>query len=75
MKKYIAPVVSALVVIALAVGYTVFFFFVLRNIDMTNVIRYIIAGIALFVIIGIGAALVSRIKELHGGQEDDIGKY
>ena len=75
MSKYVAPVVSALVIMALAVLYALFYFFILEDIDVGRVIKIVIASISGFVIIGIGVALISRIKELRGGQEDDIGKY
>ena len=75
MSKYVGPVISALVIIALAVAYALFFFFILDNIDVGRIIKIVIAAGAAFAVIGIGAALVSRIKELRGGQEDDISKY
>ena len=73
MRNYVAPVISALVIIVLAAGYAVFFFMVIRGIDATTSIKAIVAAAALFVVIGVSVALVSRIKELRGGQEDDLG--
>ena len=75
MKNYAAPVLSALVIIALAVAYAVFFILVLDEVDMGRAVKFIIAAVSLFVVIGVGAALVMRIKEIRGGQEDDISKY
>ena len=75
MRNYVAPAISALVIIVLAAGYAVFFFLVIRGIDATTSIKAIVAAAALFVVIGVSVALVSRIKELRGGQEDDLGKY
>ena len=75
MSKYVAPILSAFVIMALAVAYALFFFLVLKDIDVVLVVKIVIATAAGFVVIGIGAALVSRIKELRGGQEDDISKY
>ena len=75
MNRYIAPVISALVVMALAAGYAVFFFLVLNEINVGHLVKIIVSLVALFVIIGVAAALISRIKELRRGQEDDIGKY
>ena len=75
MSKYVAPALSALVVAALAVAYAVFLFLVIDSIDVGRVVRFIIAAVSLFVVIGVGAALVLRIRELRGGQEDDIGEY
>ena len=75
MKGYVAPVVSALVVAGFAAAYAVFFFLVLEGSEVVGVIKWVIAAGALFVAGGMAAAVVSRIRELRGGQEDDIGKY
>ena len=75
MKKYVAPLLSALVIVALAVGYALFFFLIIRGNDVTTPVKVIIVAIVLFVVIGVSAALVSRIKELRGGQEDGLSKY
>ena len=75
MSKYVAPILSALVVVVMAAGYVVFFFIVLNGIDTSRLFKIVIIVISLFVVIGVSVALVSRIKELRGGKEDDIGKY
>jgi len=75
MNKYIPAILSALVVIVLTAAYAVFWFFVLDEADVENIVRIIVAVISLFVVIGVGWALISRIRELRGGQEDDLGKY
>jgi uncharacterized membrane-anchored protein YitT (DUF2179 family) len=75
MSKYVAPVLSALVVIVLAAGYAAFFFLVLQDAQVERVVMVIIAAVSAFVVIGVGIALVLRIREIKGGEEDDIGKY
>lgn len=75
MTKYVAPVLSAIVVIALVAGYALFWFLVLDEADIEQAFKIIITVVALFVTIGVSAALISRIKELKRGQEDDISKY
>jgi len=75
MKKYLPAILSALIVIVLATAYAVFWFLVIDDAEMVNAVRIIIASISLFVVIGVGWALISRIRELRGGQEDDLGKY
>ncbi len=75
MKKYLPAILSALVVIVLAAAYAVFWFLVIDDAEMVNAVRIIIASISLFVVIGVAWALISRIRELRGGQEDDLGKY
>jgi membrane protein YdbS with pleckstrin-like domain len=75
MRKYLPAVLSALVIMELAAGYAVFWFVVLDDADVVSLVRIIIAVVALFVVVGVGWALVSRIRELRGGLEDDIGEY
>ena len=75
MGKYTAPVLSALVVVVLAGAYGAFLFLVLNGAEIEGVVRYIIAAVVLFVVIGVAVALISRIRELRRGQEDDIGQY
>lgn len=75
MSKTIPAVLSALVVILLTAAYAVFWFLVLDDANVENAMRIIIACVSLFVVIGVGWALVSRIRELKRGQEDDLGKY
>ena len=75
MKKFFPAVLSALIVIVLAAGYAVFWFLVLDDAEIINAVRIIIASISLFVVIGVAWALISRIRELRGGQEDDLCKY
>ncbi len=75
MKKYLPAILSALVVIGLAAAYAVFWFLVIDDAEIENVVRIIIASISLFVVIGVAWALISRIRELRGGQEDDLSEY
>lgn len=74
-RKYLPAILSALVVIVLTVGYAAFIYLAILEVDVTRWIRVLIAAAALFVVVGVGWALVSRIRELKGGQEDDLGEY
>ena len=75
MGKYAAPILSALVIVVLSVGYAVFLFLIMDDIDVGRAVKVIIAILTGGVVVGISAALISRIKELKRGQEDDLGKY
>ncbi|TFH04146.1 MAG: hypothetical protein E4H09_04060 [Spirochaetales bacterium] len=75
MKKYLPAILSALVVIALVAAYAAFIFLAIDEVDVTNCLRIIMAVIVLFVTIGVGWALISRIREIKQGVEDDLGKY
>lgn len=71
-KKLIAPIVIAVLVVLYLVG--IAFIFVLDN-DMPLLFRglSIVIPIALAgVMIGV---VVSRIKEIRSGEEDDLSKY
>lgn len=74
-RGYLPAILSALAVIILAAGYAAFWFLVIDDADIVVIVKVIISVIALFVIVGVGWALFSRIRELRGGQEDDLGKY
>ena len=74
-RSYVPAILSALVVIALIAPYFGGVLFVIRKVTDAVLIQVIIAGLGLVGVVGIGWALVSRILELRGGQEDDIGKY
>ena len=75
-RKYLPAIVSALVVIALAVGYYGGILLIVRS-EMVELVfvQVIIGATGLAITVGVGWALIARILELKGGQEDDIGKY
>jgi Na+/melibiose symporter-like transporter len=75
MKRYLPAILSALVVALLAVGYALFWFLVLDEAEILNVVKWIIAGGTALVVGGLAWAAIARIRELKGGQEDDLGKY
>lgn len=74
-RKYLPAILSALVVILLTIGYAAFIYLAVMEVDVTVVVKVLIAAGALFVIGGVGWALMSRIRELKEGQEDDLGQY
>ena len=75
MKRYVAPVLSAIGagIVIIAIG--VFYFRIFKEIPGGSVIGFIavtgvLAGLGVLI-----AVLIQRIKELKGGEEDDLGKY
>jgi hypothetical protein len=70
-KKTIAPIIVSLILSGyfLSIGITFYKFNIPNSIKLTVVIASVI-GTA--VIIGV---LFQRIKEIKGGEEDDLGKY
>ena len=76
MSKYAAPTIVSLIVIGLVVGYaTMLYFLINSTVDISLVIKIIIAAVSLFVIGATLAVLIQRIKELKGGKENDISQY
>ena len=76
MNRYAAPVIVALVVISLVIGYAAFIYFaVFGSLNAGLVVKILIAVGALLVIGAVVAVLIQRIREIQGGKEDDISKY
>ncbi|MBR5310484.1 MAG: hypothetical protein IKU42_05125 [Oscillospiraceae bacterium] len=71
MKKYIAPIIVAIIMI----GYFIVYFgFLIMLID--NAVFKILLGIFPVVFAGIMIyVLIERINEIRSGEEDDLSKY
>ena len=75
MAKYFGAILAAVVVVGLLVVYALFLFRVIGPIDTDMTIRVIVGVVVLAIAGGVVAALISRIRELRKGLEDDVGKY
>ena len=71
-KKMIAPIVIAIIVIAYYVGIAVFLMTVPGIPGIVRVLLVVIPLILAAVMLGV---LISRIKEIQGGEEDDLSQY
>lgn len=71
-KKMIAPIVVALVVVLYYIGIAVFFMSVPGIPVIVRFLMIIVPLILAAVMIGV---LISRIKEIEGGEEDDLSQY
>lgn len=71
-KKMVAPIVVALVVVLYYVGIAVLFMTVSGIPAVVQALMVIVPLILAAVMIGV---LISRIKEIEGGEEDDLSKY
>ena len=71
-KKMIAPIVIAVIVIAYYVGIAVFLMTVPGISGIVRVLLVVIPLILAAVMLGV---LISRIKEIQGGEEDDLSQY
>jgi len=70
-KKMIAPIliVTVIIIYYIIVGASLIIFHV------PNLIKIIILGISVIVSATFVFILVERIKEIKGGEEDDLSKY
>ncbi len=71
-KKMIAPVVVALIMILYYIGAAVFFVKIPVIPAVIKVLMVVIPLALAAVMIGV---LISRIKEIKGGEEDDLSQY
>lgn len=71
-KKMIAPIVVALVIIVYYVGIAVFFMTIPGIPGSVKILMVVIPLILAVVMFGV---LISRIKEIKGGEEDDLSQY
>ncbi len=71
-KKMIAPIVVALVITLYYIGIAVFFVKIPGIPTLINVLMVVIPLALAVVMTGV---LISRIKEIKGGEEDDLSQY
>ena len=71
-KKMIAPIVIALIIILYYVGIAVFF---VKIPVIPAVIKVLMVMIPLALAAVMAGVLISRIKEIQGGEEDDLSQY
>ena len=71
-KKMIAPIVVALVITLYYIGIVVFFVKIPGIPTLIKVLMVVIPLALAVVMIGV---LISRIKEIKGGEEDDLSQY
>ncbi|GFI22169.1 hypothetical protein IMSAGC011_00942 [Lachnospiraceae bacterium] len=71
-KKMAAPIVIASIIIIYYIGIAVFFM-VVSSIPI--VIKILMIVIPLILAVVMFSVLISRIKEIQGGEEDDLSQY
>ena len=71
-KKMIAPIVVAVVVVLYYVGIAICFMSVTDIPVAVRILMVVVPLILSAVMIGV---LISRIKEIKGGEEDDLSQY
>ena len=71
MKKTIAPVIVTLFLAGyfLSIGYAFFKFNIPNSIKLTVLSASVVGTVVIIMV------LIERLKEIKGGEEDDLGKY
>lgn len=75
MSKYTAPVIILILMIIAAICGGSLYFLVFSMPPFPAFIRVGVVIITITVIALLTAVFIQRIKEIHGGEEDDISKY
>jgi uncharacterized membrane protein len=70
-NKKIAPVIVAICLI----GYYITGAIILSKLNFPNMVKVIVLSVSVVITVMIIMVLVERIKEINGGEEDDLGKY
>ena len=71
-KKMIAPIVITILIALYYIGIAVFFM-VVQGVPV--VFKILMIGIPVILAIVMVVTLISRIKEIQGGEEDDLSQY
>lgn len=71
-KKMVAPIVIAVIIIAYYIGIAVFMTLVSGIPMVIKILMIVVPLILAGVMLGV---LISRIKEIKGGEEDDLSQY
>ena len=74
-KKYAESAAACIVVVAIAVLMFIGMLYLNRTDHAPRGIFWAIAAILAVTVIGTIVSLISRIKEIKGGEENDLGKY
>ena len=74
-KKYLNKKVAPLIVSLCLIGYYIVVIFSLVKISIPFIIKMVISIISIILTFVVIKVLIERIKEINGGEEDDLGKY
>jgi hypothetical protein len=70
-NKKVAPVIVAICLI----GYYVTMAIILSTLNLPGIVKIAALSVSVIVTVVIIVVLVERIKEINGGEEDDLGQY
>lgn len=77
-KSYAGPIISAILMTVLMIWIIWLILWGVAS-DPADapplLLTMLLVGIPVAVIIGVGIAMIQRLKEIRSGEEDDVGKY
>lgn len=71
-KKMVAPIIVAIIIVLYYIGIALFMIAIPGSPVVFRILVAVVSLILTAVMIGV---LISRIKEIRGGEEDDLSKY
>ena len=75
VKKYRESVIVSIVIVALLLVLAVFLIYLNNAGTMSIGVLLACSAIIVIVLIGVVAAIIARLKEIRGGEENDLGNY
>jgi len=75
VKKYRESVIVSIVIVALLLVLAVFLIYLNNAGSMSTGVLLACSAIIAIVLIGVIAAIYARLKEIRGGEENDLGNY
>lgn len=73
--KYRETVIVSAVIVTILVAFAVVMCIVSRRMELPIWLKYCVGAVILLLLVGVIAAVVSRVKEIRGGEENDLGNY
>ena len=74
-KKHLDKKVAPIIVSVCLISYYISAIFVLIKFSIPNLIKIMVFVVSIAITFVIIKVLIERIKEINGGEEDDLGKY
>ena len=75
VKKYRESVLVSIVIVALLLVLAVFLIYLNNAGTLSTGLLLASAAIIVIVLVGVVAAIIARLKEIKGGEENDLGNY
>jgi divalent metal cation (Fe/Co/Zn/Cd) transporter len=75
MRKHLDKKIAPVIVAICLTGYYIIGAIVLIKFNLPNIIKITAIIISIIITVVTITVLIERIKEINGGEEDDLGKY